>query len=55
MTATAAHAIRARAGGENFSVAPLLLGRTTAARLHAIYDFARLVDELGDSAPGDRL
>ena len=55
MTATAAHAIRARAAGENFSVAPLLLGRTTAARLHAIYDFARLVDELGDSAPGDRL
>ncbi|HZQ15552.1 MAG TPA: squalene synthase HpnC [Gaiellaceae bacterium] len=55
MTATAAHAIRARAAGENFSVAPLLLGRATAARLHAIYDFARLVDELGDSAEGDRL
>jgi squalene synthase HpnC len=50
-----AHAkIRARAGGENFTVASALLGRHTARELLTIYDYARLVDELGDSAPGDR-
>jgi squalene synthase HpnC len=47
--------VRARARGENFSVASLLVGRVTAARLLAVYDYARLVDELGDAAPGDRL
>ena len=47
--------IRARAAGENFSVASLLVGRRAAAELLAIYDYARLVDELGDAAPGDRL
>ena len=47
--------VRARAGGENFSVASLLVGRATADRLLAIYDYARLIDELGDAAPGDRL
>jgi squalene synthase HpnC len=46
--------IRARAGGENFVVASALLGRKTAGHLLAIYDYARLVDELGDAAPGDR-
>ncbi|HEX6762320.1 MAG TPA: squalene synthase HpnC [Gaiellaceae bacterium] len=48
-------AVRARAPGENFTVASLLLGRLTAGHLRAIYLFARLVDELGDAAPGDRL
>ena len=47
--------VRRRAGGENFSVASLLVGRAAAARLLAIYDSARLVDELGDAAAGDRL
>ena len=47
-------AIRGRAGGENFSVASALLGRKTAHELLTIYDYARLVDQLGDAAPGDR-
>ena len=48
-------AIRARARTENFPVAGPLLGRRAREQLLAIYDFARLVDELGDSAEGDRL
>ena len=44
-----------RAGGENFSVASLLLGRAARDHLLAIYGFARLVDSLGDEAAGDRL
>lgn len=47
--------VRARSAGENFSVASLLVGRAAAGRLLAIYDYARLVDELGDAAAGDRL
>jgi squalene synthase HpnC len=45
----------ARAGGENFPVASRLLPSGTRTHLLAIYGFARLVDELGDAAPGDRL
>jgi squalene synthase HpnC len=52
---TAEEAILERAETENFSVAPFLLGRATRSRLRAIYGFARLVDELGDEAEGDRL
>ena len=48
-------AVRGRAGSENFSVASLILGARTRASLLAVYDFARLVDELGDSVGGDRL
>jgi squalene synthase HpnC len=44
-----------RAGSENFPVASRVLPRRTRSHLLAIYGFARLVDELGDSAPGDRL
>jgi squalene synthase HpnC len=47
--------VRARSAGENFSVASVLAGRAASARLLAIYDYARLVDELGDAAPGNRL
>ena len=47
--------VMARARGENFSVASYLLGRRTRGHLRAIYGFARLVDEIGDAAPGDRL
>ena len=45
----------ARAGGENFPVASRLLPAAQRAHLLALYGFARLVDELGDSAAGDRL
>jgi squalene synthase HpnC len=45
----------ARAAGENFPVASRLLPRPVRAHLLAVYGFARLVDELGDAAPGDRL
>ena len=45
--------VHARIGGENFVVAFALLG-PFSRHLRAIYGYARLVDELGDSAPGDR-
>jgi squalene synthase HpnC len=48
-------AVLARARTENFPVASLLLGRRERAHLLAIYGFARLVDELGDAHPGERL
>jgi squalene synthase HpnC len=53
--APSAAEVMARAAGENFSVASRLLPRRERADLLAIYGFARLVDELGDSAAGDRL
>jgi squalene synthase HpnC len=45
----------AQAGSENFPVASYLLGRRERAHLLAIYGFARLVDDVGDEAAGDRL
>lgn len=48
-------AVLDRAGTENFSVASLVLGRATRDHLLAVYGFARLVDQLGDDAAGDRL
>ena len=53
--APTAEAVMARAHGENFPVASRVLGRRMRSHLLAIYGFARLVDELGDAAPGDRL
>jgi squalene synthase HpnC len=53
--APSAHEVMARAEGENFPVASRVLPRRVRADLLAVYGFARLVDELGDSAPGDRL
>jgi squalene synthase HpnC len=53
--APAAEAVMARAGGENFPVASRVLPRRLRRDLLAVYGFARLVDELGDSAAGDRL
>jgi squalene synthase HpnC len=50
-----AEEVRRRARTENFDVASLVLGTRARAALLAIYDFARLVDEVGDSVPGDRL
>jgi squalene synthase HpnC len=46
--------IDARAAGENFPVASLLAPREARPHLRALYGFARLVDTLGDEAPGDR-
>jgi squalene synthase HpnC len=48
-------AVMAQAPSENFPVASYLLGRAEREHLLAIYGFARLVDDLGDEAPGDRL
>jgi squalene synthase HpnC len=47
--------VHRRAKSENFTVASLVLGERNRACLAAIYDFARLVDQLGDAARGDRL
>ncbi len=43
-----------QAGAENFTVASALLGRDRRRHLLAIYGFARLVDDTGDEAAGDR-
>src|SRR5579863_4148539 len=43
------------AGSENFPVASRLLPRRYREHLLAIYGFARLVDTIGDEAPGNRL
>ena len=48
-------AIYAQAVDENFPVALRLLPKAARAHLIAIYGFARLVDDLGDEAEGDRL
>ena len=47
-------AVLAQAGQENFPVANVLLGRRRRRHLMAIYGFARLVDDVGDEADGDR-
>ena len=44
-----------QARAENFPVALRVLPREVRRHLLAIYGFARLADELGDEAPGDRL
>jgi squalene synthase HpnC len=49
-----AERIDARAAGENFPVVSLLSPRWARPHLRAIYGFARLVDNLGDEAAGDR-
>lgn len=46
--------VMAQAGQENFPVASRLLGRRARAHLLAIYGFARLTDDIGDEALGDR-
>ena len=48
-------AVMARAPHENFPVALRLLPRAVQGHLRAIYGYARLVDNLGDEYPGDRL
>ncbi len=44
----------AKAREENFPVAAVFLGRRRRRLLMAIYGFARLVDDIGDEAAGDR-
>jgi squalene synthase HpnC len=44
-----------REKGENFPVALAVLPRRHRAPLHAVYAFARTVDDLGDRADGDRV
>jgi len=53
--ALTAEAVLARSETENFPVASRVLPRRVRGHLLAVYGFARLVDELGDSAHGDRL
>jgi squalene synthase HpnC len=48
-------AVMAQARQENFPVASLLLPRNVRSHLLALYGFARLVDDVGDEADGDRL
>jgi squalene synthase HpnC len=50
----AAARIDERASGENFPVVSVLAPRFARPHLRAVYGFARLVDTLGDEAPGDR-
>ena len=50
----AAARIEARASDENFPVVSVLAPRFARPHLRAVYGFARLVDTLGDEAPGDR-
>jgi squalene synthase HpnC len=47
--------IAARAAGENFPVGSVLFPRALRPHVRALYCYARLVDELGDSYDGDRL
>lgn len=49
-----AEQVMGQAAHENFPVASLLLGPATRRHLLAVYGFARLVDDLGDEAAGDR-
>jgi squalene synthase HpnC len=47
--------ILGQAGSENFPVASAVLGPARVRHLRAIYGFARLVDDVGDEADGDRM
>jgi squalene synthase HpnC len=45
---------RDREAGENFPVALRFLPRRVRGHLHAVYAVARLIDDVGDTSPGDR-
>ncbi|HLX33255.1 MAG TPA: squalene/phytoene synthase family protein [Gaiellaceae bacterium] len=47
--------VAARAAGENFPVGSVLFPRPLRSHIRALYCYARLVDELGDTYDGDRL
>jgi squalene synthase HpnC len=55
LLAPTAEEVMARAETENFPVASRVLPRGIRSHLLAVYGFARLADELGDTASGDRL
>src|SRR5215467_503214 len=46
--------LRHRENTENFPVALRVLPRDVRPHLEAVYDVARVIDDLGDEAPGDR-
>jgi squalene synthase HpnC len=46
--------VLAQAGSENFPVTMRALGPRTSRQLMSIYGFARMVDDVGDEAAGDR-
>lgn len=50
-----AEAIRARADGENFPVAMRGIPGSLRRDLLALYDYARLIDQVGDEVSGDRM
>jgi squalene synthase HpnC len=50
-----AQSVMSKSRLENFRVASPVLPRALRADLYALYGFARLVDDIGDEAPGDRL
>src|SRR5579863_903730 len=50
-----AESVYVQAASENFPVASWLLPATVRADLMAVYGFARLTDDIGDEAVGDRL
>src|ERR1700722_17368976 len=54
-TLPTAETVLGQAGAENFPVASRLLPRAVRDHLLAVYGFARLADDIGDEAPGDRL
>jgi len=54
-TAPLATDVLARTSGENFPVASHLFPRDVRPHLLRIYGFARLCDDIGDDAPGDRM
>jgi squalene synthase HpnC len=47
--------LRKRESAENFPVALRVLPRRLRTHLGAVYDVARVIDDLGDDAPGDRV
>ncbi|MFN8202157.1 MAG: squalene synthase HpnC [Solirubrobacteraceae bacterium] len=53
-TAPSAAAVMARAAQENFPVASRVLPAREREHLRAVYGYARLVDDIGDEATGDR-
>jgi squalene synthase HpnC len=51
----ASHAVLSQAPSENFPVASRILPAAIRRHLFAVYGFARLVDDIGDEATGDRV
>jgi squalene synthase HpnC len=47
--------LRDRETAENFPVALRVLPRAVRSHLSAVYDVTRVIDDLGDEAPGDRV